>query len=260
MRIIPVEKIESAGKCMLLYGETGVGKTTSVLLSCKEPICFFKFEGKSIAKPYEIFKQQRPDAVVEFWGYEGFEDLIETVNDYKRFEKFKTIIVDNVTDLCNNKLLYEIVGQAHEARKTGDDKQKKFATTKSLTSEVKTSEEDYGTLAGHMVRLSDALNRLSQEGHDIIATALLKEDPKWNVDLFASANFAGKAYNKNSGSFWDYSGIVMNRYKDKKIVYPPKVYFKPHKDLDNENFHCRFAGSSEHDGKVILNIEKILKL
>lgn len=233
---------------MLLYGPTGVGKTTTILQTAPEPIMYIQTEPRSLKPSLDATGRESID--VDVAVYEDFLGLMEFVAVPKNFERHRTVVVDSYSHLMSVGLSSEIEDQAFEAR---DPKEK---LTKSLVMQTKMSLEGYGGLASHMFRLTAALGRLSRAGKVVIVTALLAENPKWNRELAAAPALKGREFPVNMPGFFDLIGLVEPRTDaEGKIVYPPRVRFQS----PDDSFVAKFTGRGNVTSGP-LNITKILSL
>jgi hypothetical protein len=248
MKVIGKEDLKSAGRMIMLYGPTGVGKTTSLLQSAPEPVMYIQTEPRSLKSSLDA--SNRPDLDIDVAVYENWFGLMEFVTSPKNFERYKTIVVDSYSHLMTVGLSSEIENQAFEAR---TEKEKSL---KPLVSQTKMSLEGYGGLSSHMFRLTAALGRLSQAGKIVIITALLQENPRWNRALAAAPALKGREFPINMPGFFDLIGLVESRMDDHgSVIYPPRVRFQS----PDDSFVAKFTGSGNKT-QGPLNIQKILNL
>jgi len=245
------EVMAQSGRMIMIYGETGCGKTTSILQSAPNPIYYIQTEPRSL-KP-SIEAADRSDLKLFVAQYENFDDLLEFVSKAENFEKFNTVVIDGFTHLTNVALLLEIAQESFEAKKEKDQ------LIKPLINKTKLSMEGYGGLSGNMFRLSNCLMNLSaQYGKVVIVTALLTEHPKYDRELVAAPALKGREYPDAMPEFFDLIGLVRRRYKDGKPVYPPAVYF----ESPDNSYLCKYTGRKKNPNKLAmgpLNFSKILK-
>ena len=248
MKILSKQEVAQDGRFMMVYGPTGVGKTTSLLQTVLDPILYIQTEPRSL-KP-SLDAEGRPNLDIDVAVYEEWAGLIEFVANPKNFERHRTIIVDSYSHLMSVGLSSEIEDQAFEAR---DAKEK---MVKPLASQTKLSQEGYGALSSLMFRLTAALGKLSRTGKVVIVTALLQESPKWNRELAAAPALKGREFTVNMPGFFDLIGLVEPRTDgDGKIIYPPRVRFQS----PDDSFVAKFTGAgSKTQGP--LDISKILSL
>jgi hypothetical protein len=213
----------------MLYGPTGVGKTTKPSLDAAK----------------------RPDLKLRIALYEdSWSGLMEFVTNHEAFGKCASVVVDSYSSLMNISLSSEIENQAFEARSEKDRQ------VKPLVSQAKMSLEGYGGLASHMFRLTAALGKLSRMGKVVIVTALLAENPKWNRELAAAPALKGREFPVNMPGFFDLIGLVEPRTDGEgNIVYPPRVRFQS----TDGSFTAKFTGTGTKT-QGPLDISKILNL
>ena len=97
MKVIGKEDLRSAGRMILLYGPTGVGKTTSILQSAKEPVMYIQTEPRSLMPSLDASK--RSDLKISVATYENWAGLMEFVTSTSNFEGYNTVVVDSYSHL-----------------------------------------------------------------------------------------------------------------------------------------------------------------
>jgi hypothetical protein len=244
----PKELTGTSGDMMLLYGESGVGKSVTAIQTSPDPIIYIMAEGRDVLKM--LTAAQRPNVDIRFGFYSTWDDLMAMVVDAKNFEGAKTIIIDSLTHIMSICLSDEILEESYDAT----DKKK---MEKELTMRVKMSLEGYGTLGGQMLRLTNALTKLSQAGHVVICIARVEQNPKFNRALAAAPALKGKEYSKYFQGFFDFIGYMEPRIADGVVVYPPAVSFQ-----DDGSYMSKWTGVMPASGvyKKTLHIAKILKV
>ncbi len=245
----PSELTATAGDVMLLYSESGVGKSVTSIQTAPDPIIYIMAEGRDVTKM--LTAANRPGVKIKFGFYSDWNDLMDTVCNPDNFKGARTIIIDSLTHIMSVCLSDEILEESYDAMKEKDK------VEKELTMRVKMSQEGYGTLSGNMLRLTAALTRLSQLGHVVVCLARVEQNPKFNRALAAAPALKGKEYSKYFAGFMDFIGYMEPRVVDGKIVYPPYVSFQ-----DDGSFISKWTGLMPESGvyKRVLNIEKILKV
>ena len=248
MKIQKKEDISQDGRFILIYGPTGVGKTTSVIQSSPSPVLFIQTEARSL-KP-SLDAAGRPDLDIDVAVYESWNSLMQFVANPKNFERHKTVVVDSFSHLMNVGLSAEIEDEAFEARSSSDK------AVKPLVGQVKLSQEGYGGLASQMFRLTSLLGKLSRMGKIVIVTALLLENPKWNRELAAAPALRGREFPTNLPGFLDLIGLVSPRMDgDGQVVYPPMVRFQS----PDDSFVAKWTGPGKKT-QGPLDFKKILTL
>nr|BDD44337.1 hypothetical protein 13 [Desulfobacterales bacterium] len=246
MKVIGKGALPSQGKYILIYGNTGVGKTTSILQSAPGPVLYIATEPRN---PLPSIEAAGGDAEIDVARYSSWFELMEFLQDSKNTERYASIAIDSLTYLMNISLAGEIEDEAFDAR-TMEEKKKK-----PIVSQAKMSMEGYGGLSSQMFRLMKALGRLSEEGKVVIATALLQEHPKWDRELAAAPALKGREFPTSMPGFFDLIGLVEPRVgSDGKIIYPPVVSF----ESPDGSFLAKFTGAGDKR-KGLLDFRKILK-
>jgi hypothetical protein len=243
------EMIDTDGSMVLLYGESGTGKSVTTIQTAPDPILYLMAEPRSVNKM--IAAAQRPDVKIKFGFYEGWDDIMEFVSNKDNFTGAKTIVIDSLTHLMSIGLSDELMEESYESL------DKKKGVEKDLTMRVKMSIESYGALSGQMLRFTNAISKLSQIGYIVICLARVEQNPKFNRALAAAPSFRGKEYMKYVAGFMDYIGLVESRVEDSMVVYPPLVSFQ-----DDGSYISKWCGIMPEGGvyKRVLNIEKILNV
>ena len=247
MKMLTKENLTQAGRFIMLYGGTGVGKTTTILQTAPDPLCYVQTEPRSLKPSLDAAK--RPTLDLSIAVYEEWVGLMEFVTTESNFERYATVVIDSYSSLMNISLSSEIEDQAYDAR-TEKEKQ-----VKPLVSQAKLSLEGYGGLASQMFRLTAALGKLSQRGKIVVVTALLAENPKWNRELAAAPALKGREFPVNMPGFFDLIGLVEPRTDGEgNLVFPPRVRFQS----PDDSFVAKFTGTgSKTEGS--LDLSKILK-
>lgn len=235
------EQVLSRGKMIMVYSETGVGKTTSLLWSAPRPIAYIQTEPRALkpsidaANKTPLYGELVVGENVDVFIYENIPDTVEFLSNPNNVEKYSTVIVDGFTHLMNVNMSQEVTAEAYEGR---SEKEK---AGKPLASQVKKTIENHGVINQWMIRISNLLMKLSQAGKIIVCTALVAESPKWNRALSAAPALSGQEYPKVMPPFFDLIGKLEPIVKDGGIVYPPVVRFESHDD----SFIAKYTGVGE---------------
>ncbi len=254
MRIFTKEHVhQSKGRMILLFGRTGCGKTCSTLLTSPEPIFYLKCENRNIQPTSEVIKEYKPDLDFDMGEYEGFADTMEILNRHeKTFDRYRTIVVDSLTDLMAVKLNHEIQNEAFES--LSEDKKKKM-----LIAQSKLSLEGYGGLSAQTLRFTDTIARYAVKGKYVILLARLDQNPSWARHYEFAPLLKGKEYGKDFEGMFDLIGFVRPReeVKDGKrvLLMPPGVSF----ESEDGSFMAKWTGVGEKR-HFQLNMSKILKV
>jgi hypothetical protein len=258
LKIIDPETLDDKGRMMLFYGETGVGKTLSILASAPKPLLWIPTERKDVKKnrnlALEIGKLDKDDIKVAY--YEDWLDTMEFISDPSNLDGFACVFIDGLTHLMSIDLLTEIENQSVEGMKKSKDMLDKIRT-KPLAYLTKGGQENYGALESCTKRLIAALTRLHESGKCVIFSALLDENPKWDRDLSASPLIAGRAVSKSLPIFFGTIGLVQPvKNKAGELTYPPGVRLIS----EDGDFVARYTGKPNSKGRVRLDVQKILSL
>jgi hypothetical protein len=257
MRLFTPDELLSgtSGDIILLYSETGVGKSVTCLQTARMPILHFMTESRDPSK--FLIAADRPDlrkkGNLRFGFYESWDDTLSFFSDPKNTAPAKTIIVDSITFLSNIQLMNELTDETFEALKPEDRE------GKQLIKQTKMSMEAWGGLSGQLKRFTNIVSKLSQEGKTIIFLALLEENPKFDRSLSAGPALSGKDFPKVLPGFCDFIGMLEPNIKENgRIVYPPRVRF-----ISDGTFMAKWTGLSNEmvpgqPDRFNLNIERLL--
>lgn len=204
------------GTLSLWYGPSGVGKTSTLLQTCEDPIVYLTAEDRSIETTLAAI--ERPNLKLKIGRYEGFNDFLEGLADTEQFGGAKSIILDSLTHLMNIHIQDELLEESYEAL----DKKKEIQ--KELIFRSKMSLESYGAMAVMMKRIMNLLQQLTQCGFDVHCTARVESSPKWDRALAAAPSLAGKEFARDFVGYFDFIGLITDNVDaDGEIKYPPLV-------------------------------------
>jgi len=248
MKAIPKKDLPKSGKMILIYGETGCGKTTSILQSAPDPILYISTEPRNPIPSIEAAERTALD--LDIVHYTVWLELMDYISEKKNINRYATIVLDSMTYLLNVSLSGEIEDESYDSR---SDTEKKI---KPLINMAKLSLEGYGGLSSQAFRLMKALGRLSTAGKVIIITSLLAENPRWNRELSAAPALKGKEFPNSFPGFLDMIGFVQSRHdEDGNIIYPPWVSF----ESPDGSFMAKYTGTGKRRAGP-LNFERILNV
>jgi len=265
---VPIKKfedLESGGKMIFLYGETGGGKTTSSIATAPKPCLYVGLEKRPVRD--NVIASGVDTTKVAFMEPETWLDFFHSISRPEKFEGFNSIIIDSHSYIMNELLGREIEDEGAEASPN---------SKKPITTRVKTSLEGYGALSGWMRRLDHNLGILARKhGKVVICMAGLQENPKWDDEVFAGPLLKGQEYPRNMPQAYDLIGLVRKSFtmiEDAKGIkrrvqkFPPMVYFSEHPKVKGR-FTCKWAGvhQRDEDGNVKpvggpLDISAVLKM
>jgi hypothetical protein len=247
MKPINKRDLPEQGKLILVYGDTGVGKTTSIFQSSPDPLLCIATEPRN---PRPSIEAAGRDADMDVARYTNWFDLMDFLQDPQNTERYTTIAIDSITYLMNVSLCGEIEDEAFEA-KTSEEKRRK-----PIVSQAKMSMEGYGGLSSQMFRLMKTIGRLSEAGKIVIVTALLQQNPKWDHELAAAPALKGREFPTSMPGFFDLIGLLESRVDGNgKLIYPPMVSF----ESSDGSFLAKFTGTGDKRSGP-LNFIKLLKI
>ena len=269
MIIKTIDEISMTGIFVLIYSKQGIGKTVNTLLTAPLPIRYYDPENRSLAATLKVVLPLRPELKEEGnfiqIEHETFNDTMAMLSSFDKTGG--TFFTDSLTALMNMELLTELQEQDYAGRtsEVQTDKQK----AKDIVSQTKTSQEMYGALGSGMLRVTNALKKISKKGVVVIASALEEYEPDWCPDYTYAPAFGGKMYGRNMPGNFDLIGRVVEHKHIKsnkcrwcgqevektETIYPPIIRFKS---------KGKISWLDKWTGKGIrtdwpLNWEKILK-
>lgn len=239
---------EKAGSLCLIYGEPGVGKTASTLLSLPRPILFYELDPRPVERTvghlvtFENIDIEYP---------KNFLDVLEAIRDdaERIVNNYRALVLDTFSYLINSIL-------------KGDLEEENFASkifekkggARLLNYMGRMTKDDYGSMASLAKRLCRHLGIIARS-IPVICTALSEENPNRLGYLRAAPAFAGREFSRDFPGYFDYIGFVESKYIDGKLTFPPQVSFE---SPDND-FLCKWTGPRDRtvwplNWKKILNI------
>src|SRR5512143_631669 len=99
MKVLTKEEVSHEGRFIMLYGPTGVGKTTTILQSSPAPVMYVQTEPRSLKPSLEA--ANRPNLDIDVAVYEDWAGLMGFIASPKNFERHKTIVVDSYSHLMS---------------------------------------------------------------------------------------------------------------------------------------------------------------
>lgn len=248
----------------MFYGDTGEGKSASVLASCPTPCLYVKAENRGVSVTIEVANEIRKSKglpllnndTMKMFEYANLDDFLDFVCNKENWESWcKCVIIDSLSFIMNIHLMRQVI----------DDRIDNSSKKIKLEDEYKQQLAGWGTLAEIMNRISNDLGLFVNAGIPVVCICLTEECESKIVGKPASILplLSGNKYGLNMPGFFDLIGYVKCRTiinkdaagKDvKRIQYPPKVSF----DKTN-HFLAKWTGVG--DQRVFdLDLEQILKI
>lgn len=246
----------------LIYGESGVGKTYSTLLTTSRLPEILKTSGKNV-----YFQIEPRDVKIQGLNLDNFT-IVESSNEgsiyetaFKQLEaglsegKFDdpstrpaSIFIDSMSYLMNIALQNQIEDETFEAGT--------FNSKRKFVNRVKVDLGGYGAISTYMNRFCNLLAKISRKGVIVICSALTKLEEKRTNKIYP--NFSGQKFSGDFPGWFDLIGYV---YRQKKQVV---VSFEPDEDdAINEMkqpFIAKNVGNLVKENPIVLDWIKILSL
>ena len=280
------------GKLIFTYGPTGVGQTTSWLISLPEPILYMTGEYRDQHEALEAIEEIE-DRKIEFHGgfsyFDDVNDLLNALHGQLLLKEvnYKSAIFDGWSVFMNVSTGGKLEDDYYDSRvKDKDGKIDDSKIKRKFGEKVSRDPALYQHLASYMLRAFQMLRNLSTKfGIPVVVTAHSKEvnrykrlltqagqtqkieDPRFRqvvsglnidedfFDTYTLPAFDGKMFLFNFGGLPDYIGLVGDHFnKQGKLVYPPEVRFKRHAD-----YLSKWTGRKLKKDTLPLDYRKIFK-
>lgn len=259
------------GRVILLYGDTGNGKTVGAIGTTQTPTLVISGERRNFALPLEFVMtspemkpRTRPDLVLRLAKPDaGIEDLIRFLCTPTNFRAeptkeapnppnfFKTVVLDGFSHFLGVTTMREVAD--HSFSKLSKVEQLK----NSLTATAKLDWDGWAAVADQGLRVFDALTVLSDRGHVVVVTCLGVDRPKYDRALAYGPLLPGKLLPQYVPGSCDVIGRVSaRRTAAGALVWPPQVdMVSPEND-----FTAKMTGKIVGGPCQELNISKMLGL
>lgn len=255
------------GIAMLIYGDTGCGKTHSAITGISKTL-FLSKEAKDPRLVHSLIRSDYAE-LIDYLEFDGFEDEISYLNSlilrYKNGERpFETIFHDGLTfSMANYKQAIEDDRfKAKELSKKEEDKPRP-----GLVDRVPMERKDWGTLAGLTARETRLLHELSKFGLLVVSTAIAAEYPKWNSTIRVAPSLTGQEFSKLVHGWFDTIGYVIQPFSmlpDGKASEPKISFVSTNDGTSSNSYMCRgnplLIRAEQKYGPLPLNLEKLAKI
>ena len=256
MKLLQNDEKSRPGICTLIYGPFGHGKTFSAT-TLPDKTAYIKTEPRDHKLVLGQFIDSHPDRIDSF-SPEGFDDLMDTFNDWiPKAEKgelpYQNVFFDSASFFMTElKMRYEddrMQDRVNNKRTSGD----------LITDRFHLVDADVGGLASAMTRLVAIMNKLAMYNINVIWTATVTENPKWNMALSAAPGFLYRQFPMILNGFFDFIGLIVQPWKlqDNGTVKPPVVSFVS----DDDSYVCKCCSTAlARKNPAPLDFSKIFKV
>jgi hypothetical protein len=224
LKLLEINERTKPGVCLLVYSAFGWGKTFSVT-TLPGKTAYIKTEPRDHKLVIGQWMEANP-GMIDAYIPKDFDDLMDTFNTwFQQAEKnefpYENIFFDSASFFMQElKLTYEdarLMDRVTNKRTSGD----------LITDRYHLVDADVGGIASVMTRLVAAMNRMAIYNVNIIWTATVVENPKYNMALSAAPSFLYRAFPQVVGGFFDFIGFITEpwRIKDDGSIKPPVISF-----------------------------------
>jgi len=256
---------EKPGICMLIYSDTGAGKTASAITGIPKILLLNK-ESKD---PRLVHSQIRTDYsdLIEYYEFDGFEDeagyLNGLIDRYRKGEHpYETIFHDGLTfTMANYKK--DLEDSRYKAGMLNKDVKDQ---PRGLIDRTRIERMDWGTLASLTARETRLLHELSKFGIMVVSTAIAAEYPKWNSTVRVAPSLIGQEFSKLVHGWFDTIGYIVKPFhmlQDGKVE-PPRISFITADDGMSNAYMCRanpmLARAEQKYGSLPLDLTTLSKI
>ena len=228
------------GICMLLYSDTGAGKTGSAMTAMQK-ILFLNKEPKD---PRLVHSQIRSDysEMTDYYEFDSFEDeagfLNGLIERYRKGERpYETVFHDGITfSMATYKK--DLEDARYAAGMLNKDEKDR---PRALVDRTRIERPDWGTIASFTARETRLLHELSKFGIMTVSTAISQEYPKWNSTVRVAPSLTGQEFSKLIHGWFDTIGYIVKPFRilpDGKID-PAKISFITNDDGMSNSYMCR---------------------
>ena len=245
------------GACILLYGDSDSGKTTS-FLTLEDPSLHINTQAKDARTTFHQFNHGKKITCV---SPEGFDDLMDSLNRWVEQAKqgkfpFKSVMLDDLT-FSQSSFRFELEDDRHGARILDDEKK---TGARGLTDRFRFEKPDWRSIGSMMSRITHLLNQFSKYGIVVIATAIATHDfPKYGGGVKTAPNLEGFDYTRLLHGYFDFIGYIIQPFSFDEKMNPilPKVSF--HSKDQTYMARCNCIKLAQM-GSAPLDFTKIMKV
>jgi hypothetical protein len=213
------------GACILLYGDSDSGKTTS-FLTLEDPSLHINTQSKDARTTFAQFKHGKKITPV---SPEGFDDLMDSLNRWVEQAKenkfpFKSVMLDDLT-FSQSSFRFELEDDRHGARILDDEKK---TGLRGLTDRFRFEKPDWRSIGSMMSRITYLLNQFSKFGIVVVATAIATHDtPRYGGGVKTAPNLEGFDYTRLLHGYFDFIGYIIQPFAFDENMEPilPRVSF-----------------------------------
>lgn len=249
VKVYTYSELPKAGVFVMIYGDTGYGKTVTSLKTLPKKVMWITTEPRSLSKPIEAAIEppepiNEDDVVVA--PYTNFIEIIDFLSNHKNFDGVKSIFFDSLSYCQSIRLSTETIDEISDRGK---------GITKNILNSSKITQEGVGLVNNSVFRISNLLGKLSEAGKVVVVSCLVTERPKWNRELEAAPMLTGKQVPDQLPGCFDLIGYVTPRKdSDGNRIYPPYVSFE-----EGNGYLAKFTGKGNRKSGP-LDFSKILVL
>jgi hypothetical protein len=265
------EQQKDNGRGFFIYGETGTGKTASIVtlanyVKPKETI-IYPTEPKS---PIEPLKEAYPNIVndlpIFFRGVDGefktAEDVIVDINNlHEEIKGGRQVGAVTLDSMSFESVLIKLSLEDSRFSKENAKVDGKWKYDPWLEKTM-VDRPEWGALGSWLTRLTNIFVELTKRGVIVVSTSTSERYPKWGNGLDVGPDFQGKQYPQTIHGFFSHIGYVVAREDGK---YPSLIQFMNMPDSKFKIFaRCDSAKLREkclqNGGLAPLDFSKILKV
>ncbi len=245
------------GACILLYGDSDSGKTTS-FLTLEDPSLHINTQAKDARTTFHQFNHGKKITPV---SPEGFDDLMESLSRWVEQAKqgkfpFKSVMLDDLTFSQAN-FRHELEDDRHGERVLDDEKK---TGARGLTDRFRFEKPDWRSIGSMMSRITFLLNQFSQYEIVVVATSIATHDfPKYGGGVKTAPNLEGFDYTRLLHGYFDFIGYIIQPFSFDKEMNPvlPRVSF--HSEDETYMARCNCIKLAQM-GPAPLDFTKIMKV